>query len=105
MKTVVQNKDSAVYLVLYMAIELSQNKWKLGFSNGERNRIRTIDARDWIYLLTEIEIAKQKLNCSSECRVLSCYEAGRDGFWIHLALVGEGIDNKVIDSASIEVSR
>jgi transposase len=76
MKTVLQNKDSAVYLVLYMAIELSQNKWKLGFSNGERNRIRTIDAKDWICLLTEIEIAKQKINCSSECRVLSCYEAG-----------------------------
>jgi transposase len=37
--------------------------------------------------------------------VLSCYEAGRDGFWIHRALVGEGIDNKIIDSASIEVSR
>lgn len=37
--------------------------------------------------------------------MLSCYEAGRDGFWIHRALVGEGIDNKIIDSASIEVSR
>ncbi|MCP4487404.1 MAG: hypothetical protein GY820_08825 [Gammaproteobacteria bacterium] len=36
---------------------------------------------------------------------MSCYEAGRDGFWIHRALVAEGIDNKVLDSASIEVSR
>jgi transposase len=37
--------------------------------------------------------------------VVSCYEAGRDGFWIHRALVAEGIDNQVLDSASIEVSR
>lgn len=83
MKTVLQNKDSAVYLVLYMAIELSQNKWKLGFSNGERNRIRTIDARDWICLLTEIEIAKQKLNCSSECRVATKRAEMVSGFTEH----------------------
>lgn len=38
-------------------------------------------------------------------RVLSCYEAGRDGFWLHRHLVSVGIENEVIDAASIEVSR
>ena len=37
--------------------------------------------------------------------VVSCDEAGRDGFWIHRALLARGIRNRVVDSASIEVSR
>jgi transposase len=37
--------------------------------------------------------------------VISCYEAGRDGFWIHRALTGRGIANRVVDSSSIEVNR
>ncbi|MBW3631034.1 MAG: IS110 family transposase, partial [Gemmatimonadetes bacterium] len=36
---------------------------------------------------------------------MSCYEAGRDGFWIHRALRAMGVENLVVDSASIEVSR
>jgi len=35
---------------------------------------------------------------------VSCYEAGRDGFWIHRSLTADGIENHVLDSASIEVS-
>jgi len=105
MKPVLQSKDTANHGVLYMAIELSQKKWKSGFSNGERNRIRTIDARDWEALQAEIEMAKSKLDCIGHCQIESCYEAGRDGFWIHRALIAEGINNQVLDSASIEVSR
>ena len=37
--------------------------------------------------------------------MVSCYEAGRDGFWIHRALTARGIANRVVDSASIEVNR
>jgi transposase len=36
---------------------------------------------------------------------VSCYEAGRDGFWLHRYLQGGGIDNVVVDSASLEVDR
>lgn len=105
MKTVLQSKDNANGAVLYMALELSYKKWKLGFSNGERHRVKTIDARDWDSLREAIELAKKKLDCASHCQVMSCYEAGRDGFWIHRALVADGINNWVLDSASIEVSR
>jgi len=105
MKAILQAKDSVPSRVLYIAIELSKKKWKLGFSNGEKTRIKTIDARDWSALLFEITQAKEKLNCADDCRRVSCYEAGRDGFWLHRALVAEGIENHVLDSASIEVSR
>lgn len=105
MKTVLQNKDSANNQTLYIAFELSNSKWKLGFSNGEKIRIKTIEARDWAALQSEIGLAKSKLNCIDDCHIVSCYEAGRDGFWIHRALVDSGVENYVLDSASIEVSR
>src|SRR5262249_47433822 len=35
----------------------------------------------------------------------TCYEAGRDGFWLHRALTSRGIDNVVVDASSIEVDR
>ena len=105
MKTVLQSKDNAFNPVLYMAFELSAKKWKLAFGNGQRTRMKTIAAGDWSVLLAEIERAKAKLNCPADARVVSCYEAGRDGFWIHRALQAEGIENYVVDSASIEVSR
>ena len=38
-------------------------------------------------------------------RVVSCYEAGRDGFWAYRFLVSEGVENRVVDSSSIEVNR
>jgi transposase len=105
MKAALQTKDNASGDVLYMALELSNKKWKLGFSNGEKTRIKTIDAGHWVSLIAEIEHAREKLGCSPGCRVVSCYEAGRDGFWIHRALLEAGIENYVLDSASIEVSR
>ena len=92
MKTVLQSKDNAFNPVLYMAFELSAKKWKLAFGNGQRTRMKTIAAGDWSVLLAEIERAKAKLNCPADARVVSCYEAGRDGFWIHRALQGEGIE-------------
>ena len=37
--------------------------------------------------------------------MVSCYEAGREGFWLHRFLQGQGITNHVVDSSSIEVNR
>jgi transposase len=37
--------------------------------------------------------------------VKSCYEAGREGFWLHRYLVAGGVENLVVDSSSIEVNR
>ncbi len=56
-------------------------------------------------LHTQIDRAKEKFKLAQACRVISCYEAGRDGFWIHRRLLEDGIENHVIDSSSIEVNR
>jgi len=93
--------------VLYMAFELGNKEWKLGFSVGlgQRPRVRTIPARDLERLQREIEVAKKRLGLAESARVVSCYEAGRDGFWLHRYLEEAGIENLVVDSSSIEVNR
>lgn len=90
---------------LYLGIELSNTKWKLAFSNGSKNRFITINARDLNRFRVEVDASKKLLRLTSNGQIMSCYEAGRDGFWIHRFLVDEGIDNIVVDSASIEVNR
>ena len=91
--------------VLYMALELSKKSWKLGFGNGVGYREVTVAAGDRAAVLNGIARAKQKFGVADSCTVVSGYEAGRDGFWIHRWLVSEGIDNRVMDASSFEVAR
>lgn len=92
---------------LYVALELSRKNWKVGFSDGKTPKIRevTIEAGDMERFRSEIEKAKKKFGLCESVRVRSCYEAGREGFWVHRALTGMGIENIVVDAASIEVNR
>lgn len=92
---------------LYLAIELSHKTWKLGFSDGQclRARIRSIEARNFQALDWEIEQAKRHFGLAGKISTVSCYEAGREGFWVHRALTEAGIDNVVVDAASIDVQR
>lgn len=93
--------------VLYVAFELGVEEWKIGFPQdlGTKPRVRVMPARDLKQLAREITAAKQWFALPPNAAVRSCYEAGRDGFWLHRHLVPVGIDNRVIDSASIEVNR
>jgi transposase len=88
-----------------MALELSNSKWVIAFGTGVKIRKVSIEAMDTERLFQEIELAKEKFKLPSSCKVVSCYEAGRDGFWIHRLLEREGIDNLVVDSSSIKVNR
>ena len=92
---------------LYVAFELSKQSWKLGFSDGrcERARIRTMEARDFQKLREELRLAKKHFGLAERVAVVSCYEAGRDGFWLHRAMEERGVENVVVDAASIDVQR
>ena len=105
--TLLSENDSAKENTLFLGIELSRKKWKLGFSDGKqmRARIRTIVARDIQALREEIEQAKKHYGLSAGARTVSCYEAGREGFWVHRALSEKGIDNVIVDAASIDIKR
>jgi len=93
--------------VLYLALELGWDSWKLGFAPGPgpAPRLREMPARDVTRLLLEVAEAKRRLRLPADCPVVSCYEAGRDGFWLHHCLLTHGIQNLVVDSSSIEVNR
>lgn len=93
--------------VLYMAFELSDQWWKLGFTTdlGRRPWHRNVRARDLDGLEKMIEEARRRFGLAAATRVVSCYEAGRDGFWLHRWLRAHGIENHVVDSSSIQVDR
>jgi len=92
---------------LYMAMELSQKEWKLGFSvgPGQAPRLRNMPGRNLEVLKDEIRLARERFGLGKGVEVESCYEAGRDGFWLHRFLETQGVRNLVVDLASIEVSR
>ncbi len=97
----------ATTLCLYLAFELGSNEWKLGFTTepGAQPRVRTMPARDLARLTREIADAQQWFGLKATTPVRSCYEAGRDGFWLHRYVTSLGIANVVVDSSSIEVNR
>ena len=102
-----QTNHTMISQALYLALELSNSKWRLGFTIGlgQSPRLRTINACDLRGLKEEIRMSKTRFGLPEEAPVISCYEAGRDGFWLHRFLIAQGVMNHVVDSASIEVSR
>lgn len=101
----IQNTNIINSVILYIAFELSNTKWKLAFSDGVKRRFKTIDARDMNRVYSEIDRAKKHFSMGENTTIHTCYEAGRDGFWIHRHLVEHGVNNIVVDSSSIEVNR
>ncbi|MFQ5745456.1 MAG: IS110 family transposase [Acidobacteriota bacterium] len=102
-----RNDSTGSSPVLYMAYDLGWTSWKLGFGvgRGHKPRCRTIRARDLEQLEQEIAAAKKRFKLPKDASVMSCYEAGRDGWWLHRYLESQGILNLVVDSSSIEVNR
>ena len=101
-----QGKHTGEACELYMAFELGEKNWKLALSDGARSPSHyTVTAGDTAAVLECIAKAKARCELAQEASVHSCYEAGRDGFWLHRWLIEQGIDNIVVDSASIEVNR
>jgi transposase len=93
--------------ILGLAFETGVDQGKIAFSTGlgQPPRYRVVPARDLGRLRQEIEQAKVRFGLPASSRVVSCYEAGRDGFWLHRALCALGVENAVVDSSSIEVNR
>jgi transposase len=105
-QTVPQGKDTAIGSELYMSFELSDKLWKVTASDSVRGPSRyTVKAGDTATVAECVHKAKQRCKLAPTAPVHSCCEAGRDGWWLHRWLRGQGIDNIVVDSASIEVNR
>src|SRR5262245_30708626 len=92
---------------LYLAFELGWTSWGLAFGIAPAAPARrvVIPARDLDSLCHQIDRARRRFGLPEDAPVRSCYEAGRDGFWLHRFLASRGVDNAVVDAASIEVNR
>jgi len=92
---------------LYVAFELGKKEWKLAMTSGfgVAPWLRSVASGDWRGVDRAIAQGRARFGLAAAVPVVSCYEAGRDGFWIHRALQQRGIRNRVVDSASIEVNR
>ena len=98
--------DTEATARLHLALELSDAKWKVAIGDERRAPSQhTVNAGEAHALLEVIEKAKKRCGFSGTVQVVSCYEAGRDGFWLHRWLVEHGVENLVVDSSSIEVNR
>jgi transposase len=106
MMTMTRTSESTAPSLL-LAFELGQRVWKLGFvvGLGQRPRIRQIAAGAVDRVAEEIARVKVRLKLPADAPVISCFEAGRDGFWLHRYLVAQRITNYVVDASSIEVNR
>lgn len=104
MATTATRSDSTVERRLYLSFELSASSWLLHFSTaaGEKPRKRRVKARDLGALEVEIAKARERFGLPADVEVVSCYEAGRDGFWLHRYLESRGIRNRVVDAGSID---
>jgi transposase len=92
---------------LYVAFELGKKEWKLAMTSGfgVAPWLRSVGSGDWHGVERAIAQGRARFGLPVAAAVVSCYEAGRDGFWIDRALQERGIRNRVVDSASIEVNR
>lgn len=94
---------------IFVAIELSQRSWLLAMHSPDRDRIsrHKLDSGDHAGLLGLIERVRTRAakSLGAAPSVVSCYEAGYDGYWLHRLLVAAGIRNLVFDPASIAVEQ
>jgi len=108
MLTTTRSSESSVRpAVLFVAFELGSTQWKLAFAVGlgTRPRLVQIPAREVMRVAKEIARARTRFGLPADAPVRSCYEAGRDGFWLHRALLAQGVTNVVVDPSSIAVDR
>jgi transposase len=94
---------------IFVAIELSQKTWLVTLHSPDRDRMsrHKLEGGDHSGLLELIEKVRRRAaeKLGSVPRVVSCYEAGYDGFWLHRLLEAAGILNFVFDPASIAVEQ
>src|SRR5437867_3004083 len=93
-QTVLPGKDTAKAGELYISFELGDKKWKVTASDGYRGPSRyNVDAGDTTAVADCIRKAAERCKLEPQCKAHSCYEAGRDGWWLHRWLAQQGVDN------------
>jgi transposase len=94
---------------VFVAVELSGTSWLAGMQTPRQERPgrHPLVAADALGLWALIERERAALQRAgwARVRVVTCYEAGRDGFWLHRFLVAREAESFVVDPGSVEVNR
>jgi len=94
---------------IFIAIELSQKSWLVTLHSPDKDKIshHKLEGGDHAELLALIGRVRDRAAraLGAVPAVVSCYEAGYDGFWLHRLLQAAGIANYVFDPASIAVDQ
>ena len=69
-----------------------------------RYQVKACDAKALLELIERVR-SRMARELGRPVEVMSCYEAGYDGFWLHCVLEAHGIHNHVLDPASLQVNR
>ena len=107
MTATTHRRQSTGSQMLFLSLELSKSTWRITSSIGPglAPRERRLAAGSAAAVVAELAHAKRRFGLPADAPVRSCYEAGRDGFWVHRWLTQLGVDNVIVDSSSIEVPR
>lgn len=105
-RTVLRRKDTTSTGALYMSFDLGDKKWQISLGDGRSSVSRyTVAAGDTTAVADRLVKAATRFKIGSRAHVHSVYEAGRDGWWFHRWLCELGVDNIIVDPASIERNR
>jgi len=93
----------------HIAIELSTSLWLVAtrLPGVAKSRLHRIDAGDTAALLALVnDLRARPSNGPGQVAELACcFEAGRDGFWLHRLLTQHGVPTYVVEPTSILVNR
>lgn len=99
----------AEYTTVYVAVELSKKSWLVGVYKPTQDKVSkfTVPGGDGAKLVKELKKvwAREAEAAEKPVRVVSCYEVGCDGFWLHRLLAQHGIENHVVNATELPVSR
>src|SRR6202050_1169958 len=101
--------SNVCHQIIYLAIELSSSSWVIAYRvpRNDKAKLHRLEAGDSAGLLAFIAGLRHRLDPPDDAStlVVSCFEAGRDGFWLHRLLTAHGVINHVVEPTSILVTR
>jgi len=101
--------SNVCHQIIYLAIELSSSSWVIAYRvpRNDKAKLHRLEAGDGAGLLAFIAGLRHRLDPPDDAStlVVSCFEAGRDGFWLHRLLTAHGVINHVVEPTSILVTR
>ena len=94
---------------IYLAIELSASTWLIAarLPGSEKPHLHRIEGGDTAALFALISSLRARVarRLDAAIGVVCCFEAGRDGFWLHRLLTAHGVANYVLEPTSILINR